>query len=164
MSAREIIFFVLALAVMLVGLAGVVLPLLPGIPLIFIAIIGYLLATGFGQMPTVVLVTLAGLTLLSFFIDWLASVYGVKRFGGTKLGMLGSLVGTIVGLVVANIPGLIIGAIIGAYAGEILAGKSSPEAWRAGFGSFFGLVTGHVLKLVMGTVMIGLFVWQVLFR
>lgn len=162
MDAEEIILFVIAVAVMLVGLAGVVLPLLPGIPIIFLAVIGYLAFVGFNQISIGVFITLAGLTVLSFVIDWLSTVYGVKRFGGTKLGMLGSLIGTVVGLLIANIPGLVIGAIFGAYAGEILAGKKSSEAWRAGFGGFFGLISGHIIKLVMGTVMIGLFVWQVL--
>lgn len=164
MNAGEIILFIIAVIVMLVGLAGVVLPLLPGIPVILLAVIGYLLIVGFDQLSAGVLVAMVLLTVLSFIVDWLATVYGVKRFGGTKLGMFGSLAGTIFGMLVANIPGLIIGAILGAYAGEILAGKKSTDAWRAGFGSFIGLVSGHVIKLVMGTVMIGLFVWQVLFR
>lgn len=149
---------------MLVGLAGVVLPLLPGIPVIFLAVVGYLIFAGFDHMSTAVFVVLAGLTVLSFVVDWLSTVYGVKCFGGTKLGMLGSLAGTIIGMLVANIPGLVIGAILGAYAGEMVAGKKSPEAWRAGFGSFIGLVSGQVIKLVMGSVMIGLFVREALFQ
>ena len=165
MSVREIVYFIIALLVMLVGLAGVILPVLPGAPFIFGAAFLYAVLTGFAAIGAKTLIILGILTAISLLLDWLSSTYGVKKSGGSTLGMLGSMVGMVVGLVIPGVGlvGFIVGAFIGAFLGEILAGKKYQQAARAGLGSLLGLILGGVVKFALAAVMIGIFIWQVLF-
>lgn len=165
MSWSEIILFILAVAVMLVGLAGVVLPVIPGVPIIFGAAFLYALLTDFSTIGGKTLIIFAILTVASMVLDWVASVMGVKKMGGSYAGMIGAFIGMIVGL---SVPGIgIIGFIIGAFAGacamEFLINKDSRLALRAGLGSFLGFLAGGLMKFVIGAIIIGIFVWQVIF-
>ncbi len=165
MSWSEIILFILAIAVMLVGLAGVVLPVIPGVPLIFGAAFLYALLTDFSTIGGQTLIIFAVLTVASIILDWVASVMGVKKMGGSYAGMIGAFIGMIVGLSVPGIGiiGFIIGAFAGAYAMEFLINKDSRLALRAGLGSFLGFLAGGLMKFVIGAIIIGIFVWQVIF-
>ncbi len=165
MSWFEILLFILTVAVMLVGLAGVVLPIIPGVPIIFGAALLYALLTGFSTISGQTLIIFAILTVVSIVLDWAASVMGVKKMGGSYAGMIGAFIGMIVGLLLPGIGivGFIIGAFVGAYAMELLINKDSRVALRAGLGSFLGFLAGGLMKFVIGAIIIGIFVWQVLF-
>ncbi len=165
MSWFEILLFILTVAVMLVGLAGVVLPIIPGVPIIFGAALLYALLTGFSTISGQTLIIFAILTVVSMVLDWTASVMGVKKMGGSYAGMIGAFIGMIVGLSLpgVGIIGFIIGAFVGAYAMELLINKDSRVALRAGLGSFLGFLAGGLMKFVIGAIIIGIFVWQVLF-
>src|ERR1051325_3278160 len=113
MTAERIIGLTLALLVMLTGFVGCILPGLPGTPLILVAAIVHRLYFGEHSVNWVVLLILITLTLMSVALDYLASVYGAKRFGATWRGAFGALVGGIVGLFF-NLPGIILGPFIGA--------------------------------------------------
>ncbi|MFH1207581.1 MAG: DUF456 domain-containing protein [Patescibacteria group bacterium] len=164
MTIGEIILFVIALAVMLVGLAGVILPVLPGAPLIFAAVIGYGALTGFESLSKEIIITLAILTGVSLLLDWLPGIVGVKKFGGSVWGVTGSMVGMLAGLFVGGVIGMVVLSFVGAVVGEILAGRKNEQAFRAGAGSFIGFFFGVVAKFTIGSVMIGIFAWQVLFH
>jgi uncharacterized protein YqgC (DUF456 family) len=165
MSWIEIVLFVITLVVMLVGLAGVVLPLLPGVPIIFGAALVSALLTGFSSISGQTIIVFAILTVVSLVLDWVASVIGIKRMGGSYAGMIGAFIGMIVGLLLPGVGlvGFVIGAFVGAYAMELLFNKDSRVALRAGLGSFLGFLAGGLMKLVIGIIIIGVFVWQVLF-
>lgn len=164
MTWSEILLFVATLLVMLIGLAGVVLPVLPGVPIISAAALIYALLTDFNPIGAQTLLIFAILTILALVLDWAASVIGVRKMGGSRAGMIGALAGTIIGLLLpgAGIVGFIIGAFAGAYIMELLVNKNSRVALRAGLGSFLGFLAGGLLKFVIGSIMIGMFVWQVL--
>jgi hypothetical protein len=85
--------------------------------------------------------------------------------GGSYAGMIGAFTGMIVGLSLpgVGIIGFIIGAFVGAYAMELLINKDSRVALRAGLGSFLGFLAGGLMKFVIGAIIIGVFIWQVLF-
>jgi uncharacterized protein YqgC (DUF456 family) len=164
MTWYEILLFIVSVVVMLVGLAGTVLPVLPGVPIIFAAALLYSVATGFAAPDSTTLGIFAILTGLTFLLDWLATVVGVKRMGGTWAGVVGSFVGMVVTLM---IPGLgvlafLAGAFAGAVLGELLFSTDTRRAIRAGTGSFLGLVLGGLAKFVIGSVMIGWFIAEVL--
>ncbi len=165
MSWFEIILFVITIAVMLVGLAGVILPLIPGVPIIFGAALLYALLTDFSTISGQTLIVFAILTIVSLALDWAASVMGVKKMGGSYAGMVGAFIGMIIGLLLPGlgIIGFIIGAFVGAYAMELLINRNSRVALRAGLGSFLGFLAGGLMKFVMGVIIIGVFIWQVLF-
>jgi len=165
MSWLEITLFIITLVVMIVGLAGVFLPVLPGVPIIFGAAFLYALITGFSTISGQTLIVFAILTIVSLGLDWAASIIGIKKMGGSYAGMIGAFMGMIVGLLLpgVGIIGFIIGAFIGAYAMEFLVNKNSRVALRAGLGSFLGFLVGGLMKFVIGVIIIGVFIWQVLF-
>jgi hypothetical protein len=165
MSWFEILLFILTVGVMLVGLAGVVLPIMPGVPIIFGAALMYALLTGFSTISGLTIIIFGILTIASIILDWAASVIGVKKMGGSFAGMIGALIGMVVGLSLpgVGIVGFIIGAFVGAYAMELLINKDSRVALRAGLGSFLGFLAGGLMKFVISVIIIGIFVWQVLF-
>jgi uncharacterized protein YqgC (DUF456 family) len=163
MSWSEILLFVVTLLVMIIGLAGVILPILPGIPIIFAAALVYAFLTDFSAIGANTLMIFAILTILALVLDWAASVIGVRKMGGSRAGMIGAFLGMIIGLLLpgVGIVGFILGAFIGAFVMELLVNRDSRVALRAGFGSFFGFLAGGLLKFIIGSIMIGMFIWRV---
>jgi uncharacterized protein YqgC (DUF456 family) len=161
----EILFFILALVIMLVGLIGIVLPILPGLPLIFGAALLYSIVTGFQYIGTKTIIIFACLTLVGMILDYVATSLGVKKMGGSTVGMIGAFIGMIVGLLIPGVGifGFIIGAFVGAVVCELLIGKEAHNALKAGIGSFVGFLAGGVLRFVIGVIMVGIFFYQVLF-
>lgn len=165
MTWHEIIYFIAALAVMMFGLIGTILPIIPGVPIIFVAIVIHALLTDFTVISGQTIVVFAVLTVVSLLLDWLAGSLGVKRMGGSAAGMVGAFVGMIAGLMIpgAGLFVFILGAFTGAVIFEMLAGKKSKTALKAGLGSFIGFLAGTVIKFAIGVVMIVYFIWRVVF-
>ncbi|MEW5924722.1 MAG: DUF456 family protein [Candidatus Zixiibacteriota bacterium] len=165
MTWYEIIYFIIALIVMLFGLAGTVLPIIPGIPIIFTAFVIYAILTDFASISGQTVIVFAILTAASVLLDWLAGSLGVRKMGGSTAGMIGALVGTVVGLFIpgAGLFIFILCAFIGAVVFEMIAGRESRAAFRAGLGSLIGFLAGTVVKLAIAIIMIVYFVWVVLF-
>ena len=162
MSATEFTGFVLTLLAMLVGLAGAVLPGLPGTPLVFVAAIAHRLYFGDKGAAGWVLVALGLMASVSLLLDFLATTYGAKKFGATWRGMVGAGVGAMLGFFAPV--GFLIGPLIGAAAAEMLGGREWREAGKAGIGATLGVLAGTLGKLTCCLAMIGLFVWHVLLR
>lgn len=145
----------LAWILIVVGLIGVVAPVLPGIGLIFSGIFLYAWYFGFGEIGITTLVVLGIIALLSMAVDYLASAYGAARFGSSKWGIAGSVVGGLFGFLILSLPGLLLGLFFGAVAGELFFAKKDTEAsFRAGWGSVLGFLGGTVLKLILAIAMI----------
>jgi uncharacterized protein len=161
MTPLEITGFVIALLVMLVGIAGAVLPGLPGTPLIFIAALVHRLVIGPAGASVWVLVTLGVVAAVSLGLDFLATTYGAKRLGATWRGMVGAGVGGILGLFFMPV-GLLLGPLVGACLGELLGGREWRDAGKAGLGAALGLIAGTAGKLGCAVAMIGLWVANVL--
>jgi len=150
------LLYVLAALLVLVGLAGVILPALPGLPLVFA---GMLLAAWVDHFETVgpiPLVILGVLTLVSFLVDFWATAHGAKRVGASRKALIGAVLGTFAGLFFAPI-GLFIGPFVGALVGELLHGRELGAAARVGFGTWLGIVLAIVLKLGLAFAMLGIF-------
>jgi len=147
------------LVVMLVGLglAGMVLPVLPGSALVFAGLFLAAWVEGFEYVGAGTLSVLAVLTILTYVVDFVASSYGAKRLGASRYAMAGALAGTVVGLFF-GIPGILLGPFVGAVLGELLADKDLRAASRAGIGTWLGLLLGTVAKLALGLAMIGIFI------
>lgn len=131
------------------GVVGSVLPLLPGVPLIFGGILLYGWATKFTVVDGRFIALALGLTVLSAVLDWVAGSLGARRYGATSRGVIGALVGGIVGLLTMGPVGIFIGTFLGAVMGELLMGRSANEAMRAGWGSLLGLVAGTLARLAI---------------
>jgi uncharacterized protein YqgC (DUF456 family) len=165
MSWLEVFLFIILFLAMLFGLIATFLPAIPGLVIIYGAIFLFALITGFKLIGYQTLIVLGILTAISIILDWLAAIIGVKKMGGSIWGMIGALLGMIVGLIIPGIGvfSFIIFAFIGAFLFEWLASRQTRTALKAGFGSFIGFLAGSLMKFVIGLVMIGVFIWQVLF-
>lgn len=146
----DIFLLILGGILLLVGLAGSVLPL-PGPPLGFLGIISihYSKFADFGED---MLWYLGLATVLITFLDYYIPIWGTKKFGGTKAGVWGSTIGLIVGLFLGPM-GIFIGAFLGALVGEALFGDKE-NALKAALGSFAGFAAGIALKLTLCFLMI----------
>ncbi len=162
MSILEIVLFIVALIVMIVGLAGVVLPILPGVPLIFAAAALYGILTGFEGISFNLLLIFAGLTVISLVFDYFANYFSVKKMGGGTAGAIGAVIGLLIGIFVHWLA-IILFPFLFAVAFELIAGRKGGKALKAGTGAFIGLLFGGLFRFIIGCVMIGIFVWHVLF-
>jgi uncharacterized protein YqgC (DUF456 family) len=149
--------WLLAILLIAAGLAGLVFPALPGAPMLFGGLLLAAWAEHFSYVGLWTLVTLAVLALLSYGLDFWATMFGAKKFGASKRAIIGAVIGSIVG-VFLGFPGVIFGPFIGAVIGELLAQRNLTAATRAGLGATVGLVLGAALKLALAFAMIGVFI------
>jgi len=143
-------YFLLAIAVVLiiVGLIGCVLPIIPGPPLSFLGLLTlHFTKFGEGEYTTNFLLILALIATVVTVIDFVVPVWGTKKFGGTKAGMWGATIGLIIGMIFLGPLGLIFGPLVGAIIGESIKGANNKDAFKAGLGAFFGFLMGVGLKL-----------------
>ena len=147
-----------ALAVMLVvvGLAGVVLPGLPGTVLIFAGLLLAAWADGFVRVGVATMIVLGVLTVATYFVDVVAMALGMKRLGTTRRAMAGAALGTLAGLFF-GLPGLVIGPFAGAVLGELTANNDLRGAGRAGIAAWLGFLIGTVVKVTLAFAMVGIF-------
>ncbi|MGD0662908.1 MAG: DUF456 domain-containing protein [Syntrophorhabdales bacterium] len=153
---------VITLLIMAIGLVGTVLPVIPGILLIYAGYLLYGFATGWQAYGLAAIVGWSVVTALVLLLDVFAGAIGARKYGATRFGTWGSLIGGVIGALAAGFPGLILGPFVGATAGELLRGRSHREALRSGWGTFLGFMAGSVIKIAIGVVMIGTFVWWVI--
>lgn len=165
MDEKDIIALVVALVVMLIGCIGSFLPLVPGTPIVLVAAIAHKLVMNPRSAGWFALTILVGLTIFSLVLDYLASMYGAKRLGATRKGMVGAFVGLIIGLFF-NLPGILLGPFIGAGLFEMMGGRTWKPAMKAGAGATLGMFAGAVGKLVCCVIMAIVFTlsvfWHVL--
>ena len=152
----QTILYLLAAILMVVGIAGTVLPALPGIPLVFAGMVLAAWAGDFQYVGWGWLLALGILTVLSLGIDLLAGSMGTKRVGASKLALAGAVAGSLVGLFFGPL-GLFAGPFVGALAGELVHRRDLGQAAKVGVGTWFGILLGTVLKLGLAFGMLGLF-------
>lgn len=145
---------------MAVGVLGTIVPALPGIPLIWLTMLGFGFVDGFQRLDATFLVVLLGVTIAAEAADHLARVWGARRYGAGKAGMWGAALGAIAGLFFLPL-GLALGPFLGALAGELLAGRSFRESVRIGWGSVLGALGSMVVKFVVALSMTAAFVVKV---
>jgi hypothetical protein len=143
-------YFLLAIAVILIifGLLGCVLPIIPGPPLSFLGALA-LHYTRFADFTTNFLIIAAVASILATVLDYVVPIWGTKKFGGTKAGMWGATLGMIIGMIFLGPLGLIFGPLVGAIIGESIKGANNKDAFRAGLGAFLGFLMSVGLKLAV---------------
>ncbi|KRG42815.1 hypothetical protein ARC78_09005 [Stenotrophomonas pictorum JCM 9942] len=150
------ILYVLAGLLVVTGIAGVILPALPGVPLVFAGLLVAAWTDGFDRVGWLPLLLLGVLTAISVVIDVLSTVIGAQRVGASKLALVGSAIGTVAGLFFMPI-GLFVGPFAGALAGEYINGRKLGQATKVGLGTWLGIVLGVALKLGLAVAMLGVF-------
>ena len=146
----------------IVAIAGIFLPILPGVP---IAALGAILAawlTDFKMLTVVPLAIVIGLAILAILLDYVAGLIGAKRFGASRSGIWGSIIGSLVGLFFFPPFGLLIGALAGAVVAELLVGRKLEEAVKSGVGVLVGTLGGMLAKIFI-VIAIGVVVFPRLF-
>ncbi|AND70976.1 membrane protein [Dyella thiooxydans] len=152
----DIALYVFAALLMLGGLAGAVLPALPGIPMIFAGIWLAAAVDGYRHLGLWWLIGLGVLGTFGVAVDFIAGALGARRVGASRQAIWGATLGTFAGLFF-GIPGLLLGPFAGALAGELLAGQSVLRSTHVGVGTWLGLLFGTLVKLVVSFAMLGLF-------
>lgn len=137
---------------MIIGLIGCFFPAIPGPPLSYVGLI-FVSLSDFTTMTTKFLVIWAIITVIVTLLDYFIPVYGTKRFGGTKKGMIGAVIGLLLGIFFFPPFGIIFGPLVGALVGELIAGQKE-QAFKSAMGTFIGFLTGLFLKVVVCLIMI----------
>ena len=155
------LYYLLAIVLVVVGIAGTILPALPGLPLVFAGMLLAAWAGDFQQVGVPMLVVLGLLTVFSLAVDFWATALGAKRVGASRLAIIGAMVGTLAGLFFGPL-GLLMGPFAGAIGGELIHRRSLlkqdlGQAAKIGVGTWFGILFGIVLKLALAFTMLGLF-------
>jgi len=161
MDWKYIILIGVTIIFFTIGLMGIALPILPGVFFIWLGSVIYGAFTGFKEISFPVIVVFTAMLLFTIVVDYLANIYGAKKFGAGKLGIFFSVIGMMIGVVTAGLIGLIVGPIIGAIIGELLSGKNHRQAFKAGIGTLVGFLSGTIIKFLVGLLMIGIFIWRV---
>lgn len=142
----EWIWIILGMLLCVVGIAGSLLPLLPGPPVAYVGLLVQQLRDP-NPFTGKFLLIWAGLVILTLVLDYIVPIWGTKKFGGTKYGVWGCTLGFLAAFWMGPW-GVIIGPFAGAFIGEYLAHQHSQQAFKAALGSFVGFLAGSFLKLV----------------
>ena len=156
----EYLLYLGALALIAVGLAGTVIPAIPGLPIIFAGswLIGW--ASGYELISVTAVVILALLAAVGIGIDILAQILGAKRAGASRAGLWGAVIGTVVGLV-TGIWGIVFFPLIGAVIGEIMAGRDMLKAGTVGLATWIGMAVGIGVKIALAFIMVGIVLFSI---
>jgi uncharacterized protein len=144
------------------GFLGCIIPILPGPPLSFAALIILSLAKAWKPFSPTFILVMAGLTVLVTVLDYVVPAAGAKKYGASKFGVWGSFLGLIIGLFAFPPFGMFIGGIAGAVVGELLAGRKGKEALRAGWGVFMGTIVTIGFKMSLSAVMLFFYVKEMI--
>ena len=153
----QILLWLLAALLIVLGFAGLILPVVPGIPLVFAGLVLLAWAENFAYVGWMTLTLLGLLALLSYGIDFLASALGAKKFGASPRAVVGAALGALAGLFFGLV-GILLGPFVGAVLGEFSRQSSVRAAAHAGVGATLGLLFGVLLKIALAFAMIGVFV------
>jgi uncharacterized protein YqgC (DUF456 family) len=151
-----ILLWILAVALVFAGFAGLVLPALPGAPLLFAGLLVGAWADDFVYVGAKTLIALGIMAALSYALELAAAALGARRFGASPRAITGAAIGTVVGLFF-GLPGILLGPFLGAVAGELTVRRDIQAAAGAGVGAFLGLLLATAGKLALGFAMLGLF-------
>lgn len=152
-----IALWAVAVALIVVGFAGIILPALPGTMLIFAGMVLGAWADGFTRVGAGTLVLVGVIAAASYGVDFVAAAMGVKRLGASPRAMVGAGLGTLLGLFF-GLPGLVLGPFAGAVLGELSANRDLARAGRAGLAAWIGFAIGAVVKVALAFTMLAIFV------
>jgi uncharacterized protein YqgC (DUF456 family) len=138
------------------------LPVVPGIPIIYVTMLIYAIIDGFQQITPLFLVIMLFIAIFSFFIDNIVAWIGAKKYGGSRAGLWGAFFGGVIGVFINPLFGLLLGPFIGAIAAELIfSHRQFFDAVKVGIGTIVGIFGGCILKLLLSVFMVIAFITQV---
>ena len=152
-----VVLWIAAVALIAIGVAGTILPAIPGVGLVFLGMLLAAWIDDFARIPLWLVVIFAILTAVAWAIDYLAAAAGAKRAGASKLAVLGAMIGTVAGIFMGFV-GLLFMPLVGAAVGEYIAQRDLRRAGNVGVATWLGLLVGTAVKVAIVFAMIGAFV------
>jgi uncharacterized protein YqgC (DUF456 family) len=156
------LLWVLCVAMILAGLAGTILPMLPGTVLVWGGIVLGAWIDDFTRVSVTTVVVISLMGLLAWALDYAAGLLGAQKAGASKLALIGAAVGTVVGLFMGFV-GVLFMPLVGAALGEFVAQKDQARAVKVGVSTWIGIMVGLIAKVVLAFMMVGLFAAALLF-
>lgn len=155
----DIVLLIVGFVLILTGILGSFLPVLPGPPISWLGLLMLILTKAVPNDWWFLGITLV-VALIVFAMDYLIPVMGTQKFGGSRAGMIGTTVGLLFAIIfpILGIFGIIIWPFVGAFIGELLNKADHQSALKAAFGSFIGFLTGTFLKFLVAVIFLGLFI------
>ena len=156
------LLWTLAVALIVLGLAGTVLPALPGTAFVLAGIVLAAWIDDFTRVGPVTLSIVAVLAVVAWVLDYVAGLLGAQKVGASRQALVGAAVGTVAGLFMGLV-GVLFMPLVGAAVGEYLARRDERRAVHVGVATWLGLMAGLIAKVVIAFVMVGLFVVALVF-
>jgi uncharacterized protein YqgC (DUF456 family) len=153
----DIALWILAVLMIVIGVAGTILPALPGIILVLAGIVLGAWIADFTVVTGVTVAIVAVLALLGWLVDYVSGVLGARRAGASKEAIVGGLIGTVIG-VFTGLWGLIFMPFAGAFIGQYIVDRDMIRARDVGFATWLGMAVGTVAKVAIVFLMIGIFI------
>lgn len=153
----DLLVIIFAVLLVIAGFVGILIPVVPDLPLLWLGALILAWATDFELLTWGGLLILLALVIGSAGIDAFGQIYGAKRFGASRYGIVGSILGLLVGFFF-SIPGMLLGPFVGAFVFELFAGRSRHQALKASLGTFVGFIGGVAFKFVLAFMMVGIMV------
>ena len=157
----EILLIIFAFALVLSGLAGILLPFLPGVPLAWFGMLVFAYATNFAVLTWKMLLIFLGFSLLTFVTDMVAPLIGARKYNASPYGMSGAAIGLLFGIFLMGPIGILAGPFLGAIFGEMLYGKNSDEAIKSSKGVVIGFLAGSAIKFSLILAMLGYLIYAI---
>lgn len=154
--------WLLSAALIIVGLAGTVLPALPGTALVLAGIVLAAWIDDFTRIGALTLSAIAVLAALAWLLDFVAGLLGAKKVGASRQALVGAALGTLLGLFMGLV-GVLFMPLVGAAVGEYLARRDHAQALKAGTATWLGMLLGMIAKLVLAFMMVGIFLVALVF-
>ena len=158
----EAFLWIAAVALILIGVAGTILPAIPGVTLVFAGMLLAAWIDHFARIPVWLVVIFGVLTLITWVVDYWSAAAGAKRAGASRLAVAGAFIGTLLGIF-TGLWGLLFMPLVGAAVGEFIAQRDVMRAGRVGIATWLGLLVGTAVKLAILFAMIGAFVAALVF-
>lgn len=158
----EITGIILVIILFIVGMAGTIYPILPGVFAVYGAFFVYGFFVTFDHFNFWFWFIQTFILVILLVADYLVGAWGVKKFGGTRASVIGSTIGIIIGPFIFNLPGIIVGPFVGAVIGELIVHTPFKTAVKVGVGSVVGLFSSVLVKIIMQGIMIVLFILWIL--
>lgn len=151
------LLWVLTAGLIILGVLGTVLPVLPGTALVLAGVILGAWIDDFARVSVGTVVLIGVLAVLAWVLEWVAGLLGAKQAGASRQALVGAAIGTVLGLAMGLV-GVLFMPLLGAAAGEFLARRDQNRAMRVGLATWFGLLAGMLAKVVLAFTMVGVFI------
>jgi uncharacterized protein YqgC (DUF456 family) len=158
----DVLWWLLSAALIVAGLLGTVLPVLPGTALVLGGIVLGAWIDNFTRVGPWPLTAIAVMAVLAWVLDYVAALLGARRAGASRQALVGAALGTVVGLFMGLV-GVLFMPLVGAAVGEYIARRNEERALKVGLATWLGMLVGLVAKVVLGFMMVGVFLGALVF-